>query len=52
VIPAPHLVSGKWVERPDNPRRITLWEDFDRDAIMKDFYDTMKNPCLLGNLPG
>jgi inosine-uridine nucleoside N-ribohydrolase len=50
VIPAPHLVSGKWVERPDNPRRITVWEDFDRDAIMKDFYNTMKSPCLVGNL--
>ncbi|HKP15065.1 MAG TPA: nucleoside hydrolase [Gemmatimonadaceae bacterium] len=45
-IPAPKLVDGKWVERPDNTRTITLWESFDRDAIMKDFYATMERPVL------
>ena len=25
---------------------ITLWENFDRDAIMKDFYATMDRPVL------
>ena len=43
-IPAPKLENGKWVERPDNPRTITLWENFDRDAILKDFYATMDRP--------
>ena len=45
-IPAPRLVGGKWVARPDNPRTITLWENFDRDAIMKDFYASMDRPHL------
>jgi hypothetical protein len=45
-IPAPKLVDGKWVERPDNPRTIVLWENFDRDAIMRDFYATMDRPVL------
>ena len=45
-IPAPTLAHGKWIERPDNPRTITLWENFDRDAIMKDFYATMEKPVL------
>jgi purine nucleosidase len=45
-IPAPKLVDSKWVERPDNKRMITLWEHFDRDAIMKDFYATMDRPVL------
>jgi purine nucleosidase len=45
-IPAPKLVDSKWVERPDNERMITLWEHFDRDAIMKDFYATMERPVL------
>ena len=45
-IPAPKLVDGKWVERPDNKRTITLWEHFDRDAIMNDFYATMDRPVL------
>lgn len=49
VMPAPTLVlgegdRGRWRDRPDNQRKITLWEDFDRDAIMEDFYDRMKNP--------
>jgi purine nucleosidase len=43
-IPAPTLVNRRWVERPGNPRTITLWESFDRDAIMEDFYRTMENP--------
>jgi len=45
-IPAPKLVGGKWVERPDNPRTIVLWENFDRDAIVADFYATMDRPTL------
>jgi len=46
TIPAPKLENGKWVERPDNKRTITLWESFDRDAILKDFYATMERPVL------
>ena len=45
-IPAPKLVDSKWVERPDNKRMITLWEHFDRDAIMNDFYAAMERPVL------
>lgn len=45
-IPAPKLENGKWVERPDNKRTITLWENFDRDAILKDFFATMDRPVL------
>ncbi|MFL5617508.1 MAG: nucleoside hydrolase [Gemmatimonadaceae bacterium] len=46
TIPAPKLENGKWVERPDNARTITLWENFDRDAILNDFYATMDRPVL------
>jgi hypothetical protein len=46
TIPAPKLENGKWVERPDNKRTITLWESFDRDAILSDFYATMDRPIL------
>jgi purine nucleosidase len=42
-LPAPILKDGKWVDRPENPRKIILWEDFDREAIMKDFYESMSN---------
>lgn len=45
-IPAPRLVGGKWVARPTNPRTIILWENFDRDAIVKDFHASMDKPVL------
>ena len=45
-IGAPQLVDSKWVERPENARTITVWEDFDRDAILADFYATMERPVL------
>jgi hypothetical protein len=39
-IPCPILIDNQWVERPENPRKISLWENFDRDAVMDDFYQT------------
>jgi len=45
-IPAPALVNGKWEERPGNTRTIVVWEDFDRDGILADFYHTMERPRL------
>jgi inosine-uridine nucleoside N-ribohydrolase len=45
-IGAPQLVNSKWVERPENARTITVWEDFDRDGILADFYATMERPVL------
>jgi purine nucleosidase len=41
-IPAPALHAGRWVERPQNPRQIVLWEHFDRNAILDDFFGTME----------
>jgi purine nucleosidase len=40
-IPAPVYTEGQWVEQPDNPRQITVWEHFDRDAIIADFYASL-----------
>lgn len=45
-IPAPRLVGGKWQERPDNPRTIALWENFDRASILADFFRVMDAPRL------
>jgi inosine-uridine nucleoside N-ribohydrolase len=44
TLPAPKLENGKWVDRPTNPRRIVVWENFDRAAILKDFYASVANP--------
>ena len=46
-IPAPALVGEQYVPSTDNPRRITLWTHFDRDAILADFFATMDNPALV-----
>ena len=50
-MPAPILKNGRWTERPDNPRKIILWENFDRNAIMADFYDRMENYQLASAPP-
>jgi len=49
AIPAPILSDGRWVERPDNSRKIIIWQDFNRDAIMTDFYDRMSSYRLSGS---
>ena len=46
-IPAPILKDSQWVERPENSRHITIWENFDREAIMEDFYDSMTHYQLV-----
>ncbi|HUG44429.1 MAG TPA: nucleoside hydrolase, partial [Acidobacteriota bacterium] len=50
-IPAPVLKNGKWEERPDNPRKIILWERFARESIMRDFYRTMADYQLTDASP-
>jgi inosine-uridine nucleoside N-ribohydrolase len=46
-IPCPRLVEKGWEEQPDNKRKITVWENFNRQTIMADFYQTMKNYQLV-----
>jgi inosine-uridine nucleoside N-ribohydrolase len=46
-IPAPILIDNEWVERPDNQRKIIIWENFDRDAVIQDFYNTLENYQLV-----
>jgi purine nucleosidase len=43
VINAPKFADGKWIEQPDNPRKIVIWENFDKEKIMQDFYNTVEN---------
>lgn len=46
MIPAPTYVNGEWLERPENPRRIVVWEKFDKQGIIKDFYATLRDYCI------
>ena len=46
-IPAPVLINDKWRERPDNSRKIIIWEHFDKKNIISDFFETMDTPVLV-----
>ncbi|NRB48073.1 MAG: nucleoside hydrolase [Saprospiraceae bacterium] len=41
LIPCPVLVDGKWKDQPENDRKIILWENFNKTAIIQDFYQTL-----------
>lgn len=43
-IPAPIFINDQWVERPENQRKIVVWENFDRDGLINDFFEVMTNP--------
>ncbi|MEB3882323.1 nucleoside hydrolase [Lyngbya sp. CCY1209] len=45
LIPAPRYEPSGWVDRPENEFQIGLWENFDRDAILQDFYQSMARPA-------
>ena len=42
-IPSPLYLNNEWVEQGGNSRVITVWENFNRDAIMTDFYSTLED---------
>ncbi len=41
IIPAPIMRNEVWEERPENPRQIVIWENFDKEAILKDFFGSI-----------
>lgn len=41
-IPCPVYLDGQWVEQPGNTRKIMVWENFNKEAIIADFYATFK----------
>jgi len=41
-VPSPIYIDNSWVEQPGNSRMITIWENFNADAIMTDFYATLE----------
>ena len=44
TIPAPVLIDNEWVERPENPRQITVWENFNKQELLADFFESIRNP--------
>ena len=47
TVGAPKFVDGKWIDRPDNTRKIVIWENFDKEGIMQDFYSRMDKYVLV-----
>lgn len=47
TIPAPRLDGENWIEQPDNERKIIVWENFNKEKILADFFNTMKRPELV-----
>lgn len=48
-IPSPIYIEDAWVEQAGNSRKIIVWENFNKDAIMADFYKTLEESQ--GELP-
>ena len=46
IIPKPELIDGIWHERPDHPDHITLWENFEKEKIIDDYFSSIKNYVL------
>ncbi len=42
MVPAPKLVGQGWEKRPNNSRQVIFWENFDKEKILADFYETME----------
>lgn len=42
VISAPKLVENTWEDQPGNSNEIIIWENFDRDAIVNDLFNLMR----------
>jgi purine nucleosidase len=43
TVPAPEFAAGVWNERPDADHSITFRESFERDRIVQDFFETMRD---------
>lgn len=40
TIPAPIFKNNQWIDRPNNNRIIKVWENFNREEIIKDFFSS------------
>jgi inosine-uridine nucleoside N-ribohydrolase len=40
-ISAPLILNNKWVNQQGKSRKVKIWENFNRDLILKDFYEVL-----------
>lgn len=43
IIPCPIMEGKQWIDQPNNLRKIIIWENFKKESIMFDFFDSLKN---------
>lgn len=41
-IPCPLYLQNAWTEQAENDRKIVVWENFNKEAILSDFYNTLE----------
>ncbi len=41
-VPAPRLLGDSWIEQSGNSHHVIFWENFDKEAILSDFYRSME----------
>ncbi|MGL1888914.1 MAG: nucleoside hydrolase [Reichenbachiella sp.] len=41
TIPCPTMIDQNWVDQPNNPRIITIWENFEKEKIIADFFNSL-----------
>lgn len=41
TIPSPVLTDNAWVEQPDNQRQIVVWQNFDKEKIIADYFASL-----------
>jgi purine nucleosidase len=46
-VPCPLYFNDGWVEQPGNDRTISVWENFNSDAILNDFFTTIDNGSVI-----
>jgi len=44
---APTWVNDAWKAQPENERKIIIWENYDKQGIIADFFNTMENYVLV-----
>lgn len=40
-IPCPTMTDEVWIDQPENKRKITVWQNFEKEKIMADFYEVL-----------
>lgn len=42
IIAGPMMQDSLWVDRPENQRKVVIWENFDKEAILGDFFGSVE----------